>query len=140
MSNSTEVTATAGFLTVSLQVALFPPQEAVMFAVPSAFAVTSPVGVTAATVALEEFQVTFFSVALDGDTVAVSCKVFPITSSASVFERVTEETATTDGVIGPSGLSSFPPPQEQTTAAKAINVNALNVFIFIDYKQKNNDI
>ena len=50
LSNSTEVTATAGFLTVNLQVALFPPQEAVMFAEPSALAVAKPVGVTDATV------------------------------------------------------------------------------------------
>ena len=60
--------------TVIAHVAVFPPLFVltVMFAVPAAFAVTNPVLDTVATAVLLLFHVTLLSVALLGDTVAVS--------------------------------------------------------------------
>ena len=70
-----EVTATTGFLTDIEQVAVLPPHVALTVAVPSALAVTRPVGVTDATDAFDDDQVMLLSVALEGLTVAVSWKV-----------------------------------------------------------------
>ena len=56
------------------QVAFFPPSivVTVIIADPAAFAVTSPVDETVATVVLFDDQETDLSVAFEGDTVAVS--------------------------------------------------------------------
>ena len=54
--------------------------------------------------------------------------------SASVFDSVTDVTATASGVIGPSGLSPPPPPQETTdNADKASNdlKNSLFITVFL---------
>ena len=71
-SSSTELTATVGFFTVTLQVDDLPPAVALMSAVPSALPVTRPVGDTVATVELDVDQVIVLSVALDGLTVALN--------------------------------------------------------------------
>ena len=76
LSSSTEVTATAFFLTVMAQVAVFPPAFAVMTALPSFSAVTFPFS-TVATALSELLHVTVLSVALSGFTVALNESVPP---------------------------------------------------------------
>ena len=90
----TDVTAISFGVTVTLQVTVFPPAVAVMFAVPSAAAV--------ATVSLSDFHVTVLSVAFSGSTAAVSFSVAPAARVSSVLFKVMDVTST-DGVPG------FPP-------------------------------
>ena len=65
------------FVTVTTHVSVWPPSSvvAVIVAVPTAFAVTSPVPSTVAISLLLDVQVTFLFVALVGYTTAVSCFV-----------------------------------------------------------------
>ena len=80
-------------LTVTEQVADFPPAAAVMVAEPAATAVTFP-SLTVATFASEVDQVTVLSVASEGATVAVNVTVPPISSVTELWLRVTPVTAT----------------------------------------------
>ena len=89
-------------VTVTLQTAVFPPAVAVMFAVPSAAAVTVPSAATVATVSLSDFHVTVLSAAFSGSTAAVSFSVAPAARVSSVLFKVMDVTST-DGVPG------FPP-------------------------------
>jgi hypothetical protein len=79
---------------VTAQEADLPPADAVMFAEPTATAVTSPFGDTVATEELEEDQVTDLSVASAGETVADNRKVSPTASSAELLFKDTDDTAT----------------------------------------------
>ena len=90
--NVTEVTGTG--LTVTVQVADFPPAVAVMVAEPMATAVTFPLESTVALDVLLLVQVTVLSSALSGLTVAVSVSLAPISRVSSVLLRVTEATGT----------------------------------------------
>ena len=92
----TEVTSVAS--TVTSHVAVLSPALAVMVAVPTFFAVTTPFE-TVATVSSEELQVTVLSVASDGFTVAVRVTVSPALSEAVVLFRVTEVTSVATTVI-----------------------------------------
>ena len=70
LSKEMEVTATSPFLTVTLHVAVLSPAFAVMVAIPTLMPFTFPLSTVAMDV-LEEVQVTVWSVALSGLTVAV---------------------------------------------------------------------
>ncbi|MPM66853.1 hypothetical protein SDC9_113765 [bioreactor metagenome] len=84
------------FLTVTAQVAVFPPSVVVtvMVAVPGATAVTRPFASTVATLSLSLRHVTAFSVAPAGATVAISVFVSPATRAAVVSFSVTPVTGT----------------------------------------------
>jgi hypothetical protein len=84
LSSVTPVTETTFALTVTVQVALYPPSfvVTVMVVVPAVTAVILPVLETVATEELLEVQVTDWSVASEGETVALSECVSP-----SVMER-----------------------------------------------------
>ena len=84
----TEVTATMLFFTVTTQVADLPPTLAVMVAVPSTTAVTTPLA-TVATAALEVAQVTVCSSASLGLIVAVRVVVCPSSRVTEVRSSVT---------------------------------------------------
>ena len=86
----TEVTSVA--TTVTLHVAVLLPALAVMVAVPTFFAVTTPFE-TVAIVWSDVLQVTVLSVASDGFTVAVRVTVSPALSDAAVLSKVTEVTS-----------------------------------------------
>ena len=92
----TPVTGTIGADTVTEHVAFFPPSfvVTVIVADPAAFAVTTPELETVATDVLLEDQVTDLSVALAGDTVAVSIWVSPTVIDRDVLFRLTPVTAT----------------------------------------------
>lgn len=94
LSRETPETAT-GF-TVTSQVAFFPPSTVVtvMVAVPTVFAVMTPVEETVATAVLLEDQVTDLFVALVGVTTAVSVSVSPTVMVRVVWFRLTPVTAT----------------------------------------------
>ena len=77
------------YLTVTVQVLVLPLEVfAVIVAVPSATAVTVPPD-TFATLSLLDVHVTVLSVALDGETVAVSVPVLPVVRVRLVGEIVT---------------------------------------------------
>ena len=86
----TEVTSVA--TTVIVQVAVLLPALAVMVAVPTFFAVTTPFE-TVAIVSSEDVQVTVLSVASSGFTVAVRVTDSPALSEAVVLSSVTEVTS-----------------------------------------------
>ena len=102
----TEVASTTAGLTVTAQAAvrLLPSLVvAVIVAVPGATAVTRPFASTVATPSLLLVQVTVWSVASSGNTVAASCRVSPSVISAAVlssssdsadFTTVTEQAVT----------------------------------------------
>ena len=92
----TEVTSVA--TTVIWHVAVLLPALAVMVAVPTFFAVTTPFK-TVAIVWSEELHVTVLSVASDGFTVAVSVTVSPALSDAVVLFSITEVTSVATTVI-----------------------------------------
>ena len=92
----TEVTSVR--MTVIWHVAVLLPALAVMVAVPTFFAVTTPFE-TVAIVSSEELQVTVLSVASSGFTVAVRVTVSPALSDAVVLSRVTEVTSVGTTVI-----------------------------------------
>ena len=87
------VTGTSLALTVTVQVADLPPALAVMVVEPTATAVTVPL-FTVATEVFELDQVTVFSVAFAGLTVAVRLAVSPTVRVTEVWLRATEETDT----------------------------------------------
>ena len=82
-------------VTVTAHVAVLAPLcvVTVMVAEPAATAVTSPVVLTVAIDVLFDDQVTAWLVALEGETVAVSCCVAPATMEAVVGLTVTPVTA-----------------------------------------------
>ena len=92
----TDVTSVA--TTVIVHVAVLLPALAVMVAVPTFFAVTTPLD-TVAIVWSDVVQVTVLSVASDGFTVAVKVTVSPALSDAVVLLRVTEVTSVATTVI-----------------------------------------
>ena len=96
LSKVTEVTSVA--TTVTWHVAVLLPALAVMVAVPTFFAITTPFE-TVAIVWSEELHVTVLSVALDGLTVAVRVTVSPALSDAVVLSKVTEVTSVATTVI-----------------------------------------
>ena len=79
-------------MTVSLQLAVLSPAFAVMVAVPSALAVTSPLLETVATAVFDEVHVTVLSVALAGETVAVIVAVCPTSNDSASMSRLIPET------------------------------------------------
>ena len=82
------VTATVTAATVTVQVTVFPPASAVIFAEPAAMAVTLPLLSTVTTLASLLLHVTVLSVALLGLTVAVSVSVAPgVRVSEILFKR-----------------------------------------------------
>ena len=101
LSSVTDSTAMTFFLTVTEQVAVLSPALAVMVAVPSATAVTLPFASTVATAVLSELQVTVLFVALSGFTVAASVADSPSVRVSEVLSKLTDETATTCGVVCP---------------------------------------
>ena len=85
-----KVTAVASMgSTVTLHSAFTLPQLAVIVALPIATAVTLPFSSTVAMLLSDEVHTTVLSVALSGETVAVSCSFAPIRSSISVLLKVT---------------------------------------------------
>ena len=94
LSSSTDSTATVFFLTVTSQAAVLSPALAVIVAVPSLTAVTTPPS-TVATSGSDEVQVTVLSVALSGFTVATRVAEPPSVSSSSVLSSSTDSTAMT---------------------------------------------
>ena len=90
------VTPVTGTLTVTVHDAVKPPSAVftVIVAVPAPTALTWPDWLTVATASLLLVQVTALFVALDGATVAVSCLVFPMTSSMLFVSSVTPVTGT----------------------------------------------
>lgn len=95
-ATETPVTATDAVVTVTLQLAVFPPSEVftVTVAVPVALAVTTPLDETVATDVLLEDQVTVLLVALEGLTVAFNVPVFPTRRLIEVLSRETPVTET----------------------------------------------
>ena len=92
LSSLTSVTAIAAFTTDTLHSPFFPSAAAVIVVVPSLRAVTSPAALIDATEGLELDQVISLLVAPVGVTVALSCKVFPISNSAEGILMVTDST------------------------------------------------
>ena len=86
---NTGLVAVAVTVTVHVAVLLVSPFAfAVIVAVPAAIPVTTPVADTVATAVLLDDHVTVLSVALDGDTVAVSGSVCPAVTVPDVCESV----------------------------------------------------
>ena len=92
----TPVTATVGFFTVTLHVAVFDPSfvVTVIVALPAATPFTVPFASTVATFVLLLFHVTSWFVALLGATVAVNVVVFPFVILVLVLFKLTPVTAT----------------------------------------------
>ena len=84
--------------TVIAQVAVFSPALAVMVAVPTLIATTTPL-VTVATEASEVLQVTVLSVASAGLTVAVKVTVSPAFNEAEFLSKETDETGVASTVM-----------------------------------------
>ena len=91
-----EVTSTKPFDTVIAHSAVFPSAVAYIVVLPSAKAVTRPVSETEATDFLLDDHVTSLWVALEGDTVALSWMVSPISISAAGWFMETRSTGTSD--------------------------------------------
>ena len=107
----TVIAVTTGFVTVTLQVADLPSQEAVITAVPAALAVTTPVLLTVATDVFELFQLTVGFVVSEGRTVAFSVPVVPAASVIVVLLSDTESAVTVGEMPLPTQLlqgSYFP--------------------------------
>jgi hypothetical protein len=120
----TPVTATAVLATVTEVVAVnWPFTVTVIVANPAETAVTSPEELTVATEGLLEDQFVLEADALEGETIAVICWVFPIRSVVAVGYAVTPVTAPAGviviamfvaslwklPVIGPVVPSGYPP-------------------------------
>ena len=88
LSRTTDVAIT-GF-TVTLQVAETSPHLAVIVAVPTEMAVTTPSSETAATSSLELLHTIVLSVVFSGSTVAVKVLFSPMTSSIDSLSRTTD--------------------------------------------------
>ena len=102
MSSVTLSTATVFAVTVTEQVADFPPAFAVIVAVPAFTAVTLPLESTVATDVFDELQLTALSVALSGVTVAFRLADSPSVSESSVLSSDTLSTAI---VVGEASLT-----------------------------------
>ena len=100
MSKVKEETGVTFLLTVTEQMADFPPAVAVMVTVPAATAVTVPL-LTVATDWLDVDQLTALFVALEGLTVAVRLAVPPISRVSELWSRETPVTAITGSSFGP---------------------------------------
>ena len=111
LSNETPVTETVAALTVTVQVAVFPPSLVftVILAVPAAFAVTTPEEDTVATDVLSDDQVTDLLVAFEGVTVAVSVCVSPAVMDRVVLFRETPVTGTVAALTVTVQVAVFPP-------------------------------
>ena len=109
-SRVTPVTEMVSGFTVNTQVAFLPPSAVVtvMVAVPAFFAVTMPFE-TVATVVLEDDQVTFWFVALDGLTVAVKVSVLPTIRVAVDLLSVTLVTEMVSGFTVNTQVAFLPP-------------------------------
>lgn len=107
----TPVTATVAFVTVTVQVAVLPPSSVrtVIVAEPAAFAVTTPLDETVATVVLLDDHVTALLVALDGDTVAVRVPVVPAIKDILVLFRETPVTGTVPALTVTEHVAVLPP-------------------------------
>ena len=105
------IPVTSILLTVTVQVAVKPPSVvfAVMVAVPFAFAVTTPVTETSATLLSELVQVTRLLSASAGATVALSCAVSLTSKLTAVLSSETPVTAifSGSGGVGGSWLSGL---------------------------------
>jgi hypothetical protein len=77
---------------VTVQVALFPPDVAVIVAVPTTLPVTTPL-LTVAILVLLELHVTVLFVAFDGFTVAVNVSVASISIVVLVLFKLTDVTS-----------------------------------------------
>ena len=90
------MTGTVAVVTVTTQVAVYPPSAVftVIVAVPAATPVTTPDELTVATEVLLLVHVTLLLVALAGDTVAVSVVVEPALTLTVVGDTVTPVTGT----------------------------------------------
>ena len=97
-----------GLVTVTAQVAVFSPAFAVIVALPAATAVTTPFSTVATAVSLLS-QITVLSVAVVGNTVAVSVSVAPFTRESCGLFNVMLSTEIVLGVTVTSQLASFPP-------------------------------
>ena len=108
-ARSTPVTLMVGTLTVTLHVALCPPSAvvAVIVAVPTETALTTPPS-TVATLELLVVHTTVLSVALLGDTVALSVRLSPTSMAAEVLSRATPVTSM-DPVTVTSHVALYPP-------------------------------
>ena len=111
LSRLTPVTDITFALTVTVHVAVLLPSFVltVIVAVPGVFAVTTPEDETVATVVLFEVQVTDLSVALLGETVAVSVWVSPSVIFKDVLSRLTPVTAITFALTVTVHIADFPP-------------------------------
>ena len=92
LSKVTPVTAIGAASTVTSQVAVLPPASAVIVAVPSATAVTTPLA-TVTTDSLEDSHVTVLSVALSGKAAAINVSLEPATNVNLVSFNVIVSTA-----------------------------------------------
>ena len=121
--------------TVTAQLALLPPAEAVTVAVPIPMPFTVP-ALTETTLASELVQDTLLFVALLGETVADRVTVSPIMSSAVLWFSETDETATSAGVGGVGvgvgfGAGVGSSPQLATSIRKANVRNRVMVRIVV---------
>ena len=118
--------AGVSFVTVTLQVAVKPPSSvlAVIVAVPSATAVTTPLS-TVATLSSELLHVTVATVALDGTTAAVNVPVVPSFNSNVSGPTETPVTGTT------STLSSSSQAVNAKEVRATMNANNANLIFFI---------
>ncbi len=107
----TPVTATVALVTVTVQVAVLPPSSVrtVIVAEPAAFAVTTPLDETVATVVLLDDHVTALLVALEGETVAVSVPVVPAVKDILVLFRETPVTETVPALTVTEQVAVLPP-------------------------------
>ena len=123
--------AGASLVTVTSQVTVKPPSSvfAVIVAVPSATAVTTPLS-TVATASSELLQDTDVTAAVPGVTVAVSVPVVPIFNANVVGLTVTP---VTDTLSTSSSSEQAVIPNESKAVIKANNTN-LNFFIFFCFK------
>ena len=108
LSRVTDVTAMMFLATVTLQVASLSPAFAVIVAVPSFTAVTSPF-TTVAMASSEDVQVTVLSVALSGVTVAVRVALAPSTRFRDSLSNLMDSTGTNAAVTVTLQVASFAP-------------------------------
>ena len=108
-------------VTVTWQLAVFPPAVAVILAVPTAIAFTFPL-FTEATEELELDQVTVLSVAVEGLTVAVRLAEPPLAMESVDWFIDTLETSTIGSSFGP---------QAARRRASAVRISGNSFFIII---------
>ena len=103
-----------------MQLALLPPDVAVMVAVPAALAVTLPIVSTIATAVLLDVHVTVLSVASAGDTVAESGVVSPTVIVFSLGDTITEATGITLAVTVIVHVPDLPLPSAAVAVIVAV--------------------